>query len=144
MTAHKSLNVVLVAVTLVLALATTGMSAKDAKDIQKAVDAGLPVPSELKALLNLYKSGMAMSVLTAILLLMAIGAFHLNTKAFAVVKSVLCILVLITGLMLLVFGAQLTNLPSNKQYGNTGIAAGVLSILAVGSCGMTVFKMLVK
>jgi hypothetical protein len=144
MTAHKSVNVALVALTFVLAVATTAWSAKDAKDLQQAADAGMPLPAEAKALLNLYKSSMAMSVLSAVLLLMAIGAFHFNTKVFGVVKAVLCVVVLVLGLMSIAFGSQLTNLPNNKQYGSSGIAAGVVSVLAVGSCSMTVFKMLVK
>jgi uncharacterized BrkB/YihY/UPF0761 family membrane protein len=144
MTAHKSINVALVALTFVLAMATTAWCAKDAQDVQKAADAGFPIPGELKALLNLYKAGIAMSVLTAILLLMAIGAFHFNTKVFGIVKAVLCVVVLVIGFMVIGFSSQLTNLPSNKQYGSAGVATGVVSILAVGSCSMTVFKMLVK
>ena len=144
MTAHKSINVALVALTFVLAVATTAWSAKDAKEFMQAADAGVSLPAEAQALVNLYKSGIAMSVFTAILLLMAIGAFHLNTKLFGIVKAVLCVVVLVLGFMAIGFGAQLTNFPTNKQYGSTGIAAGVVSILAVGSCGLAVFKMLVK
>ena len=144
MTAHKSLNVALVAITFVLAVTTTAWSAKDATDLMKASDAGMPLLAESKALVNLYKSGIAMSVFTAILLLMAIGAFHLSTKLFATVKAALCVVVLVLGFMSIGFGAQLTNLPADNQYGSTGIAAGVVSIFAVGSCGLAVFKMLVK
>lgn len=144
MTAHKSVNVALVALTFVLAVATTAWSAKDAKDFMQASDAGMQLPAEGKALVNLYKSSMAMSVLSAVLLLMAIGAFHFNTKLFGVVKAVLCVVVIVLGFMAIGFGAQLTNLPTNKQYGSTGIAAGVVSLFAVGSCGLAVFKMLVK
>jgi hypothetical protein len=147
MTTHKSLNVVLVAITFILAVATAVLSTKDAKNAKQVEDAGVELPKELKSIKHVNNSAIATAVFTAILFLMAVGAFHFNTKLFGMVKGALCVVVLILACILIGFGAQLTDNKLTEMYLNykyTSIATGVVGLFAVGSCGLAVFKMLYK
>ncbi len=139
---HTDVNFVLLSLTTYFAVATAASSGKDAIELQKSADAGIALPEEAKNIIILFRTSIAMSVFSAILLVIVLAMHNTNNKLFKMVKTILCVAILITGLMVLVYGSQLTNLPSNKPYGKYGIAAGVLSIFAVGSCVLHLFKSL--
>lgn len=146
MSAHKSINVVLVFIAFILAVVTASLSQKDANDIK---DLGNAAPDKSKNIVHLNNTSIATAVFSAGLLLLAFGAFHFNTKNFAMVKGVLCLVVLILGFVLIGFSGSLVNFfnevgseSKQKNYANIGVAAGVFSLLAVGSCSLTVVKML--
>ena len=142
---HKSVNVALVLVTLALSIATAVLVSKDAEALAK-IDklTGFNFDDNVGML---YKVSIAMSVTSAVLLLMAVGALHFNTKLFGMVKLALCVATLVLAIMSVTYGAKLLNDPlmtSDLMYPKTSVSAGVVGILAVGSCTLTVFKMLTK
>jgi hypothetical protein len=132
---HKYVNVALVFLVLILSVVTAAKSANDAKAISEA-NVHFSITDNIT---NLYKVSIAMSVFTAILLLMAIGAFHLNTKLFGMVKAALCVIILIISLLQLVFAGGSS---ATAEYTKTGIASGIFGLFAVGSCAFTAFKMM--
>ena len=142
MVVHKSINVVLVAITFILAVVAAAKSKKPADKIR---DAGPDVPAIVKNIVHMYNASIATAFLSAGLLLLAVGAFHFNTKAFALVKGALCVVVLILGFVLIGFSASLMNSDSffnDSMFAKVALAAGVFCLLSVGSCGLTVLKML--
>lgn len=139
MLSHKSVNVGLAALTVVLSLTTFLWADKDVEDVKKA---GLNKVGAGKDLVNFHKSSIALFVFSLILLLMTIGAFHLNDKKFAVAKAVVCVGVLILSFLMVGFGGSLNKLSLEKRYDATGITSGVFGILLTGSCAFTVLKML--
>ncbi len=141
MTTHKYFNVGLVAATFVLAFITAVLSTKDADNANQV---GAIVSEDNKKIMHVNNTAIATAVFTAILFAMAIGAFHFNTKLFGMVKAALCVIILILGLILIAFGTQLTSVPIATKYSYTSIATGIVSLGAVGSCGLAVFKMLYK
>jgi len=145
---HKSINVGLVFIAFILAVVTAAKSQKAANALKKADDAGLPMSNDMKNIIHLNNSAIATSVFTAVLLALAFGAFHFTTKNFAMVKGGLCVVVLILGFLLIGFSGSLMkyNSPDTAidpdNFVNIGLAAGIFSLLAVGSCSLTVLKML--
>lgn len=141
MTTHKFLNVGLVAATFVLAFITAVLSTKDA---DRAKQTGASVTEDNTKIIHLNNTAITAAVFTAILLAMAVGAFHFNSKLFGMVKAALCVIILILGLILIAFGTQLINTEMATTYSYSAIATGLVSLSAVGSCGLAVFKMLYK
>ena len=153
MVVHKSINVVLVAITFILAVVAAAKSQKMADDIRNIgsaipddiIDIGSVIPNDFKKIVHINNASIATAVLSAVLLLLAIGAFHFNTKTFGMVKGALCVVVLILGFVLIGFSASLMKKKySNNEYMfvKVAIASGVFCLLSVGSCGLTVLKML--
>jgi hypothetical protein len=141
MTTHKYVNVGLVATAFVLAFITAVLSTKDGDNAKQV---GATVSEENKIIIHVNNAAIASAVGTAVLFGMAIGMFHFNNKFFGLVKAGLCVIVLILGLILIAFGTQILNIPSATTYSYTSIATGVVSLAAVGSCSLAVFKMLYK
>lgn len=142
MAVHKSINVVLVAITFILAVVAAAKSQKLADDIR---DVGSDVPNDFKKIVHINNASIATAVLSAVLLLLAVGAFHFNTKTFGMVKGALCVVVLILGFVLIGFSAPLMKTDySSKEFMfvKVAMATGVFCLLSVGSCGLTVLKML--
>ena len=139
---HKSINVAIVFLTFILSVTTAAWASKDVKNLEEfAYIFGINLNDNIGML---YRINIAMAVITAALLIMAIGAFHYNTKLFGIIKLIFCVATLILSAMSIAYGSKLTGLQDSHSYGKTGIAAGAFGVLAVGSCTITALKMLMK
>jgi len=141
MTALKSVNVALVFVTFALAVSTSY--------VMKFYNEALFCSQIEKdnALCYLQTSSLVLSIASGLLFLMTLASFAMNSKLFLVVKSILCLVVFVSGIFVLGSSLRTGFLGKQKDSQKSpsiGIAAGVVSLFAVGSCSMTVFKMLVK
>jgi len=142
---HKSLNVLLVLVTLALSIASSVLVSKDARQLAQLDKLiGFNLDNNVGML---YQITIALSVTSGLLLLMAVGALKINAKWFGMLKLVLCVATLVLAIMAITYGAKIMNDPllnPDLVYGKTSVAAGVFGILAVGSCTFTALKMLMK
>lgn len=142
---HKYFNVVLVLATFALSVASTVTVSKDAQALSKLDKlTGINLDDHVGML---HKISMAMAVTSGVLLLMAVYALKFNNKLFGMLKLLLCVATFVFAAMSIFYGAKLVNdtkIKSDRKYPELGLSAGVVGILAVGSCSLTAFKMLIK
>ena len=124
--AQKSFNVAVVFIAFILAIVATVKSQKPADEAKSSGD------KKQKDIIFINNTAITASVLTAVLLLLALGVFHFTDKKIYLVKGILGIAVGITGGFLM--GVGWFAYEDNKaEFAKIAIAAGIFILLAGSS-----------
>jgi hypothetical protein len=121
--AVKSFNVVLISISFILAIVVAVKSQKPADEAKSSGD------KNQKDIIFIHRTAIASSVLTAILLVLALGVFRFNNEKLYIANGILAFAVGITGGILGLLSME--SYENNKsEFVKIGIAAGVLVFLA--------------
>jgi len=161
---HKLINIVLAVIVLALAVVTLIKTRDDARNLNikltnTIVDDMVDKINELfnkseftdpelakimamdkkvKRIDSLNKSAQALIVVSAIMIVLVLISMFVQNKFLAAINTLVCLATLVSGMLCIVYGAMIIPMKS----GIFGIVSGVVVLLVVGSCGVSIAKML--